>query len=327
MATLPSSISTSNSVDTKLVLGGATMLHQPRFLNLVGMAYSTNPHATLQIAGAGGASNAAGAGYKVPAGKKFIALSIGMSQQSGAAGSINGLMTADTDIGQASTTGPTGFDATAGGTQKLQNLPLTLAATELQKFAFPFVCPSNKYLYYNYRGSGNSWFYCYGVEVSNSDVSDLGCNIVIGNQTITKLTQLKTLHAYTQSTNAYSTLREFGSTSGYVVPGGKKFITLAVYIPFSAKVASNTFGIQGASTDVGIVSGTSSPLAGLDYAGNTNPINIDVHTNANAEYYVKDFFWETSAGRYLQAHYGASGAQTDWNICGIEVDALATDWI
>lgn len=148
-----------------------------------------------------------------------------------------------------------------------------------------------------------------------------GPRFVLENQLFVNLAALKILQSRTSNTGPLGTPREIGSTSGYQVPVGKKYIVLGVkVVAKGATVASDYMGLQAAGQDVGLNTLTSP--TGKDSDDNSRTIG---YFTAVSEEVRRSTFMVIPAGRYLLTVTGNAIAY--WTIYGFEVDANATTFI
>lgn len=140
---------------------------------------------------------------------------------------------------------------------------------------------------------------------------------------LTRLGSRKTLVAFFNggASQFNSTPREHGTTSGYLVPSGKKFIVASTQWVIEGGVTGKRMGVSSGSTDVGISS--ASPPAAHDFSvASAFPYNNYYITTAGNQVLRTSMFITIPAGRYVYARSDHSGAS--WvQITGYEIDANA----
>jgi hypothetical protein len=150
----------------------------------------------------------------------------------------------------------------------------------------------------------------------------LGSRHMIADTVIsnTDLAKLKQLVGWMVGGN-WATARETGTSSGYVVPSGKKFVVVAVRLQRSggAGAATSLAGLSAATSDVGFNSGSAPTGTDGGTATLLGNVIVDTATNALTEVSLP---YEIPAGKYVALYSQLN--ESFWHVYGFEIDVTAT---
>jgi hypothetical protein len=121
----------------------------------------------------------------------------------------------------------------------------------------------------------------------------------------------------------YCTFRAPGTSSGYQVPSGKKFIIVAARLVQYNGAAGIAYGIASTSADAGFSSNTA-PASGTHDFGTltfSSLSNLYVSTAAYEKIW-RSLLYVVPAGRYITAYFSPNLGYI--TLVGYEIDATAT---
>lgn len=144
----------------------------------------------------------------------------------------------------------------------------------------------------------------------SNPIGNLGTipTLSLGGFTITDITNLKFLSGFGDSTNLRNTLRATGTSSGYVVPGGKTFRVIAILV--ANDTAGGNVAPGYADNDVGQNSTTAFTNPVFAFTGTTTPKQYTVSlpaVTAAAPFYAIPIKFDIPTGKYAVTQNTGTG--------------------